>query len=94
MLHPAHPTDPLKGLITMPKYRANADVLGIKARDTFVSDDPFYAQFVEGGFLTVLDADATEPEIDDDSPAGGDPDDLELGGPELGADLGNVEGSD
>lgn len=74
----------------MPKYKANAHVLGLSPKETFTSDDPFYDQFEQGGFLTIVD--------DDGDGSGGDDDDDRLetppGEPGLGSDLGNEQDPD
>lgn len=83
----------------MPKYRANAKVLGLKPGDTFVSDDPYYEEFVDGdkGSISVVDADATQDDHDEDAAGGDGGDDqqhTESGEPGGGPDLGNGQGPD
>lgn len=90
----------------MPRYRANANVLGLTVREEFTSDDPFYEPFATGGFLSVVE---DEQPADDPStllgvvpppvppsepPTGGDGDDDEPGSAEGGSDLGYGEDPD
>lgn len=52
----------------MPKYKANAKVLGLQVGETFESDDKFYKPFELGGYISVVDQEeaSDEPSGEDD----------------------------